>query len=290
MNKAITLIVASIFLSLAISSNAHAATIHHAHMVWGSNRGDWEAYHKAVPQSKAVRVYYDVENVFPSTWPHTAGPGVWYMLSIRPKPADLLSGALNTRIIHLCQTAPPHSELTIDHENAGGNPLNYPPDVHNAVNYVAMQKKMMKLCANTRVRFGVVIIAPFSSVLSWIYSGDDWFGYDFYAFSRYLNHNGTINKASVIKRMTDNLRVLQRFTGRRYPLIELGETNASKDSQRITWFSTLAWWFDHYDGHRGGWILTRWTADTGPHYGLSGPWPPSAQVVSELKHLAWTGS
>ena len=266
-------------------ATAHAAAAPNPEC-WGSNRGDWDAFHVAVPQSHCVRVYYDAVNVFPTTWPQGAGHGVWTMLSIRPDPEDLLSGKLDAELKALIDSAPAHSLLTIYHENAGGNPLNYPPDVHNAANYVRMQRYMEKLVHGTHVRFGVDIIAPFSSVLRWIYKGDDWFGYDFYAFPRYLNPNGTVNVAAVTTRMTNNLRTLQKFTGRRYPPIYLGETNASKDHQRKTWFSTLAKWFATHDGNRDAWILTRWTASTGPHSGLSGPWPPSTVVVAELRHLA----
>ena len=266
------------------TAHAAAAPIHEC---WGSDRGDWDAFHVAVPQSHCVRVYYDTVNVFPATWPQRAGKGVWTMLSIRPEPHDLLSGKLDTELKALVRSAPAHSLLTIYHENAGGNPLNYPPDVHNAANYVRMQRYMENLVKGSRVRFGVDIIAPFSSVLSWIYKRDDWFGYDFYAFPRYLNRNGTVNVAAVTTRMTNNLRTLQKFTGRRYPPIYLGETNTSKNYERKTWFSTLARWFATHDRHQIGWILTRWTAKTGPHTGLSGPWPPSKGVVAELRHLAW---
>jgi hypothetical protein len=264
---------------------AGAATAH-TRICWGSNRGDWDAFHKAVPPSHCVRTYYDAENVFPKTWPTGAGKGVWVLLSIRPDPADLLSGRLDAELKTLIGSAPLHSRLTIYHENAGGNPLGYPPDVHNPATYVSMQKHMEDLVRGSNVRFGVIIIAPFGSVLNWIYKGDDWFGYDFYAFPRYLNRNGTINVDAVTTRMTNNLKVLQKFTGRRYPMLVLGETNAHKDYQRKTWFSTLANWFGTHDGHRTGWILTRWTPNDGPHTGLSGPWPPSAPVVTELRRLA----
>jgi hypothetical protein len=253
----------------------------------GSNRGDWDAFHKAVPHSHCVRTYFDQVNVFPTTWPTSAGQGTWQLLSIRPGYSDLMSGSLDAQIHSLCASAPPHSRLTIYQENAGANPLQYPPSVHNAAHYVAMQKRMETLCKGTPARFGVLIIAPYGTVLKWIYKGDDWFGYDLFAFDRYLNPNKTINADAVTERMTNNLRTLQKFTGKRYPPIVLGETNASRDFQRKTWFSVITSWFASHDGHRMGWVLTRWTARTGPHTGLSGRWPPSAQVVAALRHLAW---
>jgi hypothetical protein len=198
-----------------------------------------------------------------------------------------MSGSLDDKIHGLCASAPPHARITIYQENAGANPLHYPPSIHNAAHYVAMQARMKALCMDTPARFGVIIIAPFGSVLKWIYKGDDWFGYDFFAFDRYLNPDGTVNTDAVETRMTNNLRVLQKFTGRRYPPIVLAETNAAKDSQRKTWFATGARWFATHDGGRMGWILTRWTDRTGEHFGLSGKWPPSLPVRAELRHLAW---
>jgi hypothetical protein len=270
----------------AASAPARAYAATPSHQCWGSNAGNWDRFHAAIPHSHCVRVYYDAVNVFPATWPRPS-KGAWVMLSIRPNPQDLLSGKLDTELKTLIASAPAHSLLTIYHENAGANPLNYPPDVHNAANYVRMQRYMENLVHGTRVRFGVDIIAPFGSVLHWIYKADDWFGYDLYAFPRYLNPNGTINVTAVTTRMTNNLRTLQKFTGRRYPPVYLAETNARKDSQRKTWFSTIATWYATHDGHRTGWILTRWTAATGPHSGLSGPWPPSKVVVAQLRYLAW---
>jgi hypothetical protein len=287
------LLAATSIVGLAVAPAAHASTgpyasnrLGHTSECWGSNRGDYDAFHTAIPQAHCVRTYYDTTDVFPDQWPAKAG-SAWVLLSIRPSYSALTNGSLDARISGLCSSAPPHSMITIDHENAGGNPLGYPPSIHNAAHYVAMQKRMEHLCAGTHARFGVIIIAPFSRVLKWIYRGDDWFGYDFYAFPRYLHKDGTINVSAVQTRMTNNLTTLRRFTGRRYPLIELGETNAGKGFQRKTWFATIASWFDTHDGHRGGWILTRWVGKGVTSSGLCGPWPPAPGVVRELRHLAW---
>ena len=278
---------AGIFAVPALPQSPAQANTTAARECIGSNRGDWDAFHKAIPRSHCVRTYFDQVNVFPTTWPTSAGKGTWQLLSIRPGYSDLMSGSLDAQIHGLCASAPPHSRLTIYQENAGANPLQYPPSIHNAAHYVAMQQRMETLCKGTPARFGVLIIAPYGTVLNWIYKGDDWFGYDFFAFDRYLNPNKTINADAVTTRMTNNLQSLQKFTGKRYPPIVLGETNASRDFQRKTWFSVITSWFASHDGHRMGWILTRWTAKTGPHTGLSGRWPPSAPVVTALRHLAW---
>lgn len=294
-------LVAAAFAAPAAAAGAASATPVRGEQCWGSNKNVWTAYQAAVPAAHCVRVYYDTTDVFPATWPDEGG--AWTMLSIRPSYAGLMSDPAEQAKIHgLCLSAPGHSRLTIDHENAGDNPLGYPPSIHDPGNYVRMQQEMVKLCAGTHTAFGVIIIAPYSSVLNWIYKGDQWFAWDFYAFDRYLNHGpmaraqggsfvtaaGTINVKAVEARMMSNLRTLQKFTGLRYPPLALGETNASADSQRITWFTTLGNWLGQHDGGRMAWILTRWTdcPPGTPHCGLSGPWPPSAPVVARLKYLA----
>ena len=290
MHKLIALaasLVAAAGISAGTASPALASSTAHARECWGSNRGNYDAFHAAIPQSHCVRTYFDQVDVFPSIWPRTVPQGTWQLLSIRPSYAALMNGSEDARIHQLCATAPPHARITIYHENAGGNPLNYPPSIHNPAHYVAMQQHMEALCKGTPARFGVLIIAPFGSVLNWLYNGDGWFGYDFFAFPRYLNKNGTVNVTAVETRMTNNLKVLQKFTGRLHPPIVLGETNAHRDFQRKTWFDIEAQWFATHDGHVPGWILTRWTDQTGVHSGLSGPWPPSAPVVAELHNLAW---
>jgi hypothetical protein len=298
------LMVISAFTAILASQPAHAAVTHHPRECWGANAAVYGPFAAAVPQSCGERVYYDTPDKWPASWPAPAVPGARQMISIRPSYAALMSGADNALVRNFCATAPAHSRITMWQENPGGNPLGYPPSIHSAGHFLAMQKRMMTLVSGTPCRFGVIIIAPFGSVLSWIYRGDDWFGYDFYAFARYLHASsaaspfeqaqgasfttagGTIDTAAVTARMDSNLAVLRKFTGRRYPLIAIGETNAAVDSQRPAWFGAIGHWFTvHYQDR--GWILTRWISGGA---GLCGPWPPSVTVVADLHHLAWAGS
>ena len=160
---------AGIFAVPALQQSPARANTTAARECIGSNRGDWDAFHKAIPRSHCVRTYFDQVNVFPTTWPTSAGKGTWQLLSIRPGYSDLMSGSLDAQIHGLCASAPPHSRLTIYQENAGANPLQYPPSVHNAAHYVAMQQRMEIFCKGILARFGVLIIAPYGTVLNWIY-------------------------------------------------------------------------------------------------------------------------
>src|ERR1022692_2044939 len=73
---------------IAIAAAALApGTGSHAAIAFGVNRNYYESFTAAVHGTRAVRIYYDPENVFPATWPNRL-PGAWATLSIRPHPVD----------------------------------------------------------------------------------------------------------------------------------------------------------------------------------------------------------
>jgi hypothetical protein len=245
----------------------------------GVNRDYWSKFKAAIPGAQDVRVYYDVENVFPAAWP-TSAKGAWVTLSLRPNPADLLSGKLNAQLKALFRSAPAHSEVTFWHENEPGNPLKYPASVNNTRTAVAMLKYGEKLVKGTKVKFGQVICAPANRMQRWIAPGLDWYGIDLFANPNYENPNGTLSKAKIWTRMDNNESVFRAKTGRRWPAIRFDESNAHRDSHRKNWFTYLAEWLQ---GHGGGRLLTRWV--NGPSK-LVGPWPPSRPVILTLRALA----
>jgi hypothetical protein len=245
----------------------------------GVNRDYWSQFKAAIPGAQDVRVYYDVENVFPAAWP-TSATGAWVTLSLRPNPADLLSGKLSAQLKALFRSAPAHSEVTFWHENEPGNPLKYPARVNNARTAVAMLKYGEKLVKGTKVKFGQVICAPANRMQQWIAPGLDWYGIDLFANPNYENPNGTLSKAKIWTRMNNNEAVFRAKTGRRWPAIRFDESNAHRDSHRKNWFTYLAEWLR---GHGGGRLLTRWVH--GPSK-LVGPWPPSRSVIQTLRALA----
>src|SRR6266702_7604211 len=124
----------------------------------GVNRNYYTQFTRVVPLARAVRIYYDTENVFPVTWPARL-PGAWAILSIRPHPHDLLAGQLDQQLKALIQSAPAHSELAVWHEATPGNPLGYPAYV-NARSMRRMQAHMQRLCRGSGVRFGSIICGP----------------------------------------------------------------------------------------------------------------------------------
>jgi len=245
----------------------------------GVNRDHWAQFKAAIPRARDVRVYYDAENVFPATWP-TRAKGAWVTLSLRPSPADLLSGKLDARLKALFASAPAHSEVTFWHENEPGNPLKYSRSVYKARTNVAMLKHGEKLVKGTKVKFGQIICAPAIRMRKWIAPGLDWYGIDLFANPNYENPDGTLSNAKLWARLNNNEAVFRAKSGRRWPPVRFDESNARRDWHRKSWFTYLAQWLR---GHGGGRLLTRWTH---ARTKLAGPWPPSQPVIRRLGSLS----
>jgi hypothetical protein len=276
-------------LTIAGAAGLAPATTPAHRIVFGSDRSGYAGLHAAAPLAVGLRWYFDVENHFPAAWPDPF-PGTHMTLSLRPNPADLLSGRLDRRLRAIIDSAPAHSELTFWHENTTGNPLHYPRYVNNARTAIRMQHYGHRLCRGTHVRFGVITAGPAAMQLGWMASGLDWYGDDLYDFRRLRNADGTLSKAKVIARMNSNLRAWRRASGRRSPAVRICETNSPFDAHRIELFTTIAHWMA---GHNGNRILTYWNRRrTAAHGGLSGPWPPSRPVIRRLRSLSeqynWT--
>jgi len=273
--------------SLVVLSQSAAHADSHEKIAWGINRNYWNAFKVKVPLAKTVRIYYDPVNVFPSTWPQRVGKGIWVTLSIRPKPSDLLSGKLDARLKALINSAPPHSELTVWHENYPGDPLGYPHSVNNPRTAVAMQRYMERLVKGSNVGFGVIISGPALAETAWIARGLDWYGVDLFDNKRYWNRDRTLSKQRIWTRMTNNLIAFRKASGERHPLISLDETNTPWDNHRRNWFMWTAQWFATHNNRTPARIMTYWNPKAGHAAGgLSGPWPPSASVVKILRLLS----
>lgn len=256
----------------------------HTPIAFGVNRNYYQSFTAAVHGAQAVRIYYDAENVFPDTWPDRL-PGAWATLSIRPHPLDLLKGTLDSQIRNLLQSAPAHSELSIWHEAGPGNPLGYPRYI-NAASMSLMHTHLQNLCRGTNVRYGSIICGPANQREAWLGRNLDWYGVDQYDNDRFHNPDGTLNQAKLYQRMNANLATWRKVAGTQHPSVRLCETNSPLDSHRTHWFALMAAWMAHNNGHR---ILTYWNSVHGKATGgLSGPWPPSDQVVSHLNFLVRT--
>lgn len=251
----------------------------HGRVTFGANRDAWVKFKAAIPRARDVRVYYDAENVFPATWP-TSAKGAWVTLSLRPKPADLLSGKLTKQLKALFASAPAHSEVTFWHENEPGNPLGYPPDVTKARTNVAMLKYGEKLAKGTKVKVGQIICAPANQMRTWIAPRLGWYGVDLFANPNFENPDKTLSKAKLWNRLNHDEAVFRAKDGRRWPQIRFDEANARRDWHRKEWFTLLTQWLR---GHGGGRLLTRWTQARSK---LTGPWPPSRPVIRRLRALS----
>jgi hypothetical protein len=282
-----------LILAIAVAPGVCAAraraqtTAGHPRIAWGSNRGTWDQFKSAISGARAVRVYYDQPNVFPAHWPDRAGRNVWTLLSIRPTPRALFHHRLDAELRALIASAPPHSDLTIWHEDAvGNNPLGYPRPLRRPATYRRMQTYMEHLVHGTNVRFGTIGCGPVNQAEKWYAPHLDWYGFDLFWNPRYDGPDGHLLKAKVWARLDANLTALRQVSGERHPMIRIGESNAAQDFRRRAWFTDVASWFAAHDGGGPAWILTYWNAKhSGAEGGLSGPWPPSAPVVRRLRRL-----
>jgi hypothetical protein len=204
-----------------------------------------------------------------------------------------MAGQYDAALKSLFATAPPCSLVTIDHENIDGrgvaNPLRYPPSIHNAAHFVAMQLHMESLVKGTKVRFGIVFIGPAGLGAAWMAPHLDWYGFDIYDNPLYWNRGKarTINTAALTTRLATDLASLKKISGERYPLLRIAETNSPWDRHRRTWFTTITTWLATHDGQRPSWVLSYWNPANGHATGgLSGPCCGSRPVISRMAWLA----
>ncbi|MGI9005377.1 MAG: hypothetical protein ACR2FU_04115 [Streptosporangiaceae bacterium] len=268
---------------LSAASSPSPASAPSAKIVFGADRSGYDGLHSATPLAVGLRWYLKDENELPSAWPDIH-PSTHMTLSLRPNPADLLSGKLDRRLKAIIDSAPPNSELTFWHENTTGNPLRYPHYVNNARAAISMQKYGKKLCAGSKVRFGVITVGPVIGQTHWIARGLDWYGDDLYEWPKLRGPHNSFDATKVIARLNQNLAAWRKASGQRRPAVRICETNSPYDSHRAEFFATIAQWLA---GHNGNRMLTYWNPRGSlANGGVSGPWPPSKPVIRRLTSLA----
>jgi len=268
---------------LSPASSSSPASAPSAKIVFGADRSGYDGLHAATSLAVGLRWYLNGENELPAAWPDIH-PRTHMTLSLRPNPADLLSGKLDRQLKAIIDSAPPNSELTFWHENTTGNPLRYPHDVNNARAAISMQTYGKKLCAGSSVRFGVITVGPVIGQRHWIAPGLDWYGDDLYEFPKLRGPDNSLDAAKVIARLNQNLAAWRTASGQRTPAVRICETNSPYDSHRSEFFATIAHWLA---GHNGNRMLTYWNPRGSlANGGVSGPWPPSQPVIRRLTSLA----
>lgn len=268
---------------LSPTSSSSPDSASSAKIVFGGDRRGYDGLHAATRLAVGLRWFLNGENEIPSAWP-IIHPHAQMTLSLRPNPADLLSGKLDRRLKRVIDSAPPGSELTFWHENIAGNPLRYPHYVNNPRAAIRMQRYGKRLCAGSNVLFGVITVGPVIWQKNWIARGLDWYGDDLYEWPRLRGPNNSFDKAKVIARLNWNLHAWRQASGQRRPAVRICETNSPYDSHRSAFFATIAHWLS---GHNGNRMLTYWSPRGSlANGGVSGPWPPSKPVIKRLVSLA----
>jgi hypothetical protein len=236
----------------------------------GANTGWYAAVHAEVPELTCRRVYYPEYNFIPAHWPPSV-LGSMAMVSIRPIPADLLTGRLDKRIRAFLLSAPPGSDLTTWHE--AGNLRAYPAYI-TAPAMRAVHAHMHRLCRGTNVRYGPILCMRPATMHPWLIPGLDWYGLDIYDWPEFHFRHGPLDIHGKLYPRLDHWRaVIQQVTRRRSPTLNIGETNSGDPSQRAKWFTAVARWLNVNGGRR---MLTYWSDASGS----VGPWLPHDAAVS----------
>jgi hypothetical protein len=192
---------------------------------------------------------------------------------------------LDGQISHLLSTMPAHAVLTNWQEAGPSNTLNFPGYV-SAANTRGLHNHMQSLVNTVRANGGhadygqIMIDDPTHSAFgSWLGSNLDTYMVDIYDFNTgtFRNSDGTLSQSKIDTRMTNYKTAFASVTSAT-PLIHITETNSPMDSHRKNWFLFLTEWMSANNGYR---IVSHWDP-TGPD---SGPWPPSATVLSYVQFL-----
>lgn len=245
-------------------------------IIFGCNANVYEDLNEVVPGSIGCRSYRDKVNDIPTVWPGM--PGSKSLVSLRPHPDDLLSGALDQQIRALLAVAAPGAQLTVWHE---AGMLDYPPYITPA-SVRQMHVKMHNLCAPTPVGYGVIICGNPAEMQVWIPRvpyAMDWYGIDVYMTDYMTKPDGTVYHERLKRRLDDMLDLARDRTGQTWPRIVVPETNSPHPSRRPEWFTAIADWLAAKGGRR---MLAFWKVD-GP---LSGPWLPNdTATINALRRL-----
>jgi hypothetical protein len=254
-------------------------------ILFGSNSRVFDAMNDAGIGVHTFRAYRDQYNFVPTVWPAKESvPDAKVTLSIRPVPADLLAGRLDTQLQGFIASAPPGVKLSAWHE--ASNLAGY-PDYVNSGSMSAVHEYMQDLCRGSNVRYGSIICAVPSATKAWMGTNLDWYGLDIYDFGegQFRNWwNGGISRTKLFARLGDMLRTCRELTGRDSPEIDICETNSPRPRYRADWFALLAEWLSSNGGRC---LQTFWN----PSGSLSGPWLPDDQkTIRTLRSITSTVS
>ena len=242
---------------------------------FGANSLAWKQFAHAVPKARYVRQYWHGVNKIEPAWPRFAG--ALTLLSFEPYPRDLLHGRLDAKLRKLAATAPRGSVLVPWYEAGPANPRSYGKFV-TATAVRECQGYLHHLLRHTNVRVGSIICGPADQLEDWmaghlkVYSADidgDWF----------MRADRTFETDRFEKRSEANLAIWRRKAGVSWPQVMLAETNSSEPE----WFALVASW---HAMHGGADLLTFWDENRSCQGTAAKPWPPSAEVISQIRRLS----
>jgi hypothetical protein len=251
-------------------------------VLFGCNSKVFDAMDEAGVNVHTFRAYRDQYNFIPTVWPaKETVPDASVTLSIRPVPADLLAGKLDTKLKDFIASAPPGVKLSAWHEASN---LEGYPDYVQSGSMSAVHEYMQELCRGTNVRYGSIICAVPSKTRAWMGPSLDWYGLDVYDFDegQFRNWHGGISRTKLFARLDDMLDTCRELTGRDSPQVDICETNSPRVGHRADWFELLAEWLAGNGGER---LQIFWN----PSGSLSGPWlPEDHKTIDALRSISAT--
>lgn len=196
-----------------------------------------------------------------TSWPPVP-PGVAAMLSPRPDPHLLVTGALDAEMTTLLQAAPPNSYLTTWHEAEKGP--NSPQGGLTAWWARRVHTYMLALtrAVNPAVKYGVILTQGGSA--NYTIPGLGFYGIDLYDLHETTDPTQAL--ASEFAKLPRGRKVV-------------AETNSSNIARRPDWFVKVYNWLAAHNGYA---MLTFW--NTTGH--LSGPWVDDPATIDSLNWVS----
>ena len=251
-------------------------------LIIGCNQSHFDALRAEAPAVRGRRQYCALGEI-PSSWPRH-GDAVT-CLSLRPDPAELFAGRLNTALRNLIDTAPPGSWLNCYHE--AGNLADYhvppfdqwvtPSTIRQIHTYVH------NLCRGSQVRYCPILCMPATRQHEWMPAGLDGYALDVYDWPQFHLFGWTWLPfcASRVRRHLDDWKAaVTALTGDKAPVLLICETNSPDPDDRPRWFRVVGDWLLA----NGGQMMLVFWRDGGPD---SGPFlPADIDTFDVLQSLA----
>jgi hypothetical protein len=242
-------------------------------MLYGTNASTFEAMRAVIKPTFSCRQYADD---IPAAWPTRFPDARPLIFSVRPVPADVLSGALDPAIVALAASAPAGSWLAPWNEanlpgsafihHYGGTPAQFQA--------ICQRFHALAAAANPGLHVGQILGTYPKSDPAWVTPGLDFYGFDGYG------RTGTYTPADHF-----GPYIADAFSVEPGARLAITETNAWQRglTAQELWFEQCFAVAEQY--HFAAWAS--WWGPFGCHGATCPPFDPSAGYVPVLRQIAY---